>query len=107
MTVTPDSKCSWILRKILNQRTVVEASRTVAVMLHKECFSLRQCYKSLMKQSPKVEWRRLMYENKARPRAIIILWLSCLDILTTKARLVKHGMLSSAKCELCDKDETM
>ncbi|XP_058766783.1 uncharacterized protein LOC131640401 [Vicia villosa] len=50
---------------------------------------------------PKVDWRVLVCRNRARPRAVIILWLACQNRLATKDRMGKFGVVTDLKCLFC------
>lgn len=53
-----------------------------------------------------VIWRKLLYGNIARFRAMCTLWLSCQDRLATKERLNKFGLFNDYCC-FCMEKETI
>ncbi|XP_058787562.1 uncharacterized protein LOC131661915 [Vicia villosa] len=58
-----------------------------------------------MTHLPKVDWRVLVCKNRARPRAVFILWLACQNRLATKDRIVKFGVATDRKCMFCSCNE--
>lgn len=64
-------------------------------------------YDELTKGEPKVSWRSLMYGNVARPRALIIMWLTCHGRLAVKNRLHSFGMMNDTYCCLCGQVENL
>ncbi|XP_058222099.1 uncharacterized protein LOC131332062 [Rhododendron vialii] len=56
----------------------------------------------------KVQWAPLVWFSKNVPKWAFILWLACLNRLSTKDRLRKWGMDVDPKCTLCSiSDETL
>lgn len=53
-----------------------------------------------------VPWRKVLFDNEARPRALFTLWMACHNRLATKSRLMKFGMLTEEKCVFCCETET-
>lgn len=49
----------------------------------------------------KVQWAPLVWFSKIVPKWAFILWLACLNRLSTKERLRKWGMDVDSKCMLC------
>ncbi|XP_058769613.1 uncharacterized protein LOC131643413 [Vicia villosa] len=58
-------------------------------------------------ERPSMNWRKLFYQNHARPRARFTLWLTVLERLPTKDRLEKIGIHIDGKCLACDNVETV
>lgn len=50
---------------------------------------------------PNVYWRKLFYNNIARPRAKFYLLMGCLGKLFTKDRLLKFGLSNDGRCCFC------
>lgn len=63
---------------------------------------IRQAYHQLLGEHTKVEWRKLVCRNPARPKAIIILWLQIQNRLLTTDRLLKWRMWIDPQCVLSD-----
>lgn len=67
---------------------------------------MKAMYKALRGDQQKMTWRKVFYNNSVRPKAIFILQLVCQDILATRTRLHKMGMVDDTQYSLCDKEET-
>lgn len=104
--VKPDS--TWIMKSILNNREKVPPIQGKwEDMMMKERFCMTDIYMELRKKDGEVmPWRKLMYCNAARPRAVMTLWLTCHQKLATKTRLVRYGMVANNTCCFCDAEET-
>ena len=90
---------SWILKGILKTRKL-EGFDPDQPMKTKILYNkIRHSYQ----QKP---WKRLIIENKARPRAVFITWLYLWKRLSTKDRLLKFGIVDNMICPLCDADES-
>nr|XP_016449466.1 PREDICTED: uncharacterized protein LOC107774455 [Nicotiana tabacum] len=67
-----------------------------------ESFSIKAIYKKLLGEHPKVEWRRLVCNNKGSPRWIFNMRLTAHGRLYTKDRLTNWGMIEDQTYPLCD-----
>lgn len=65
-------QASWMVRKIIGARTLIihMQSRTP-----NNRSMIKHVYLQLIGALPRVDWRYLMFNNTARPRAIFTLWL--------------------------------
>ncbi|XP_058733338.1 uncharacterized protein LOC131604943 [Vicia villosa] len=54
-----------------------------------------------------MNWRKVVFSNYARPRAVFILWLAFRGRLQTKDRLIRYGINVDPKCVFCSAEETM
>ncbi|XP_058734325.1 uncharacterized protein LOC131606056 [Vicia villosa] len=54
-----------------------------------------------------VAWRKVLFHNLARPRAMHILWRACHNSLATKERLCRFGMLANMECGFRGAIETL
>ncbi|XP_009767488.1 uncharacterized protein [Nicotiana sylvestris] len=52
-----------------------------------------------------MDWRCLMFQNNARPKAIFIMWLQNHGRLLTKDRLKRWGLHMDETCVLCQADK--
>ncbi|KAI5413561.1 hypothetical protein KIW84_057942 [Lathyrus oleraceus] len=52
-------------------------------MQDRDIFHMRNMYTLLRSEGPKVPWCKLLRENVARPRAVMIMWLACHGRLAT------------------------
>lgn len=64
-------------------------------------FYKKKIYNGLLSNTQTVSWRKLMYDNEARPRAIFIIWIACHGRLATNDRLMRFGILDNDNCVFC------
>ena len=99
--VRPNS--SWILKYIMNQRDKLgQIQQHWDQALSRQKFPMSAMYHGLTEEHQRVSWRSVMCGNKARPRAVICLWLACHKKLSTKDRLRRFGMIQSSDCSICN-----
>ncbi|XP_058755421.1 uncharacterized protein LOC131628600 [Vicia villosa] len=92
--VSIPNSCSWILKTIIKKRSLIPIiQQQWEAMITKNRFVMKDLYLQLIDDQSRVDWRNLMRNNYARPRALITLWLGCHRRLATKDRLVKMGMI--------------
>ncbi|XP_058747133.1 uncharacterized protein LOC131620133 [Vicia villosa] len=101
MIVPVKASCSWIHRAILHQRQKAQEQDNWNRAIQDNRFCKEKVYLELGNVSQPVSWRRIMYGNDARPRAIFTTWMACHGRLATKERLVCFGILNSAECVFC------
>lgn len=65
-------------------------------------FSIKKTYHKLQGDSERVEWRRMVCNNKASPKSISILWLSLLNRVSTATRLHQCDINVSHLCRVYD-----
>lgn len=99
---------SWISKNILIQRSYIPRLQLHwehAIQNHNSKVS--RFYNCMIENGNYVEWRNIIRNNKARPRAIICLCLTCHRRMATKTRLARLGLFHNLdrKCCLCEKDE--
>ncbi|XP_020254183.1 uncharacterized protein LOC109831261 [Asparagus officinalis] len=63
---------------------------------------LSELYTSLHPISAPVTWHETVWEKLNYPKHSFILWLAVQDKLQTQDRLMKHGIIQSSICKLCD-----
>ncbi|XP_058776385.1 uncharacterized protein LOC131650703 [Vicia villosa] len=90
---------SWITKQVLKIRN---DNRLVYMG---NGFRTGALYKEQMTHLPKVDWRVFVCKNRARPRAVFILWLACQNKLATKYRMGKFGVATDMKCMFCSYNE--
>ncbi|XP_058764092.1 uncharacterized protein LOC131637519 [Vicia villosa] len=73
-----------------------------AVLLGK--FRITTFYNLLNDDGHCVPWHS-MIQHKARPRAIVCLWMACHGKLPTRERLRRFGMIQVSHCVLCGIEE--
>lgn len=64
-------------------------------------------YNGLKEQQQEVLWRKLWYDNATRPKPLFILWMTCHEILATKNKLYRFGMLDNDECCFCRNKKTL
>lgn len=62
---------------------------------------MRNMYLAMVSCMEKVSWRKLFFNNMARPRAKFILWQGCSGWLATKDHMCKFGLVADMKCIFC------
>lgn len=97
---------SWIMKVIMNQRDSTQHLQAWDDMKQMSKFNMRAMYQALHQSTQKMEQRKMLYGNLARPRAIITLWIACHEKLATKARLHKRGLVDNMNCCFCDAFES-
>ncbi|CAJ2669420.1 unnamed protein product [Trifolium pratense] len=105
MTMPVNQSCSWILKTILKQRESIPYIQGWENMKGKAI--TRTIYKLLREDYPLVDWKTVMYQNMARPRAVFIFWLACHSRLATKDRLLKFGLNVNLQCCFCNQEESI
>ncbi|XP_058725538.1 uncharacterized protein LOC131596817 [Vicia villosa] len=106
MSTVVKKDSTWIYKSIMQQREIlgqVQHHWDFAVSNHK--FSMRKFYLTLNDDHTRVSWFRLMCHNRARPRAILCLWITCHGRFSTKVRLAQFGMFQDRICSLCEEQE--
>ncbi|XP_058760750.1 uncharacterized protein LOC131634099 [Vicia villosa] len=68
---------------------------------------VRDIYLHISDFGPDVQWRKILFDNKARPRAKFVTWMTCHGNLATKERLKRFGMLQTDHCGFCRAQETI
>ena len=64
-------------------------------------FSIKKAYQKLLGENVKVDWRRMVCNNKATQRSIFILWLSLLNRLSIATRMHQWDNNISPLCRVC------
>ncbi|XP_058776811.1 uncharacterized protein LOC131651160 [Vicia villosa] len=75
-------------------------------MLQQDKFHAKALYYELATVQPDVPWKKLFFNNNARPRAKFITWMACHYKLPTKERLHRFGLLDNYRCCCCHETET-
>ncbi|CAL0313865.1 unnamed protein product [Lupinus luteus] len=100
----PKTTCSWILKAIQKYRALPKHFWMNSAQQKK--FSTKCVYKELRGQQHNISWRKLFYDNLARPRSRFTTWLACQHRLPTKNMLLKFGIHTDGKCIFCGQEET-
>ncbi|XP_058762042.1 uncharacterized protein LOC131635435 [Vicia villosa] len=107
MTVKVRASCSWMLKVILNQREDLAGMQAWKDSLSARKFCKKKIYIGFLTNNQTVPWRKVFYDNEARPRAFFITWLACHGRLATKDRLKRFGILDNENCVLCAGTESL
>ena len=89
-----------MLRKILQCREVVDSVGGWGNFVQGTVMKIRKLYALLRPQSQKVDWRRLICNNRATPKSVFILWLVLWNRLVTKDRLLTWNIHCDPICLL-------
>lgn len=99
---------SGVFKVVLQQRNIMHNVQTLWITNVQDMkFNGRKIYNILQMDISNVVWCKLVLHNKARPRAILALWMLCHGKLPTQMRLHRWGMINTTKCVFCDQDETI
>lgn len=99
--------CLWILQEILKRRFFMHQQHIWQQVAEDKKFRTKYVYHNLKETQPIVQWRKLMFNNAFRPRALFILWLPCHNKFVTNDRLHRFGMLDNLHGCFCDQQETI
>lgn len=81
-------KCiSWMLRKIVEMRYVVDEVGGFSSVATPLKFSVSKAYSKLLELAPKVYWEHLLIGNHFSPRSQYVVWLVCWRRLAIVDRL--------------------
>nr|XP_016476233.1 PREDICTED: uncharacterized protein LOC107797822 [Nicotiana tabacum] len=95
----PQQAC-WMVRKVIEAKEILEARHFV--QLHNRSL-IRQIYLHLLGDYNRVEWKSLMFNNAARPKAKFIMWLMMYGRLMTCNRLSSWKIIVDTQCVMCRK----
>ncbi|XP_060210813.1 uncharacterized protein LOC132637793 [Lycium barbarum] len=85
-------------------RQIIQAQHTLQQVQHLQSTKhilIRNIYLQLLPTLPRVQWKSLIFNNNARPKAKFIMWLHFHGRLLTADRLLKWGIQADPKCVLC------
>lgn len=86
-----------MVRKIIGARDSVNQMHN----FNQQKSLIRQMYLQVLGSYKKTEWRCLMIQNIARPKALFTMQLQCHGRLVTVDRLIKWGLQMNPTCVLC------
>ncbi|KAL4379553.1 hypothetical protein GQ457_02G032180 [Hibiscus cannabinus] len=90
---------SWCIRKLLKLRGV--AQPLFADGSNGALLKVKDIWDSIRERQAKVIWHRLIWYSLHVPRHSIILWMTLLDRLPTKDRLLRMGIVVEETCLNC------
>lgn len=97
----------WMLNAILKCRNLTQNSNAWVKANQRGIYCTVSIYRETQGDRTEVPWKRIFFQNSARPRACFILWLAFLGRLPTKDRLVKMGLINDLSCCFCQQVETL
>lgn len=106
MTAPVKSDGSWIMKTVLKQRDIIMQTQLWQTLQASDKFKAKDVYLGLREMQPKVQWRKVLYDNMVRPRPYFTLWLACHERLATKDRMKIFGMIDDDCCCFCQKQES-
>lgn len=95
------------MKNILERHTLRDLQLNWVDLQSKRKFCMREMYKGLSTNIPKVQWYGLFCNNLASPRALMALQLACHGRLATKNKLKNFGMIDDRRCCFCNEEETL
>lgn len=72
-----------------------------ASVTHNGTMSIRKLYAKIRPQEPKVDWKRIICNNKASPKSLFITWLTLWNWLVTKDRIASWHIPCDSSCFFC------
>ncbi|XP_058761391.1 uncharacterized protein LOC131634784 [Vicia villosa] len=103
----PKIASSWMLKSIVKVRGLTTQSEYWKDSIQKNQFNTNAMYKELRGSYTNQTWRKILFQNYARPRACFTLWLAILNRLPTKDRLRKINIQTDGICSFCDQTESI
>ena len=98
---------SWIVKRILKYRDIISRTEYWQDTVMNRKYNTGRMYKALRGNVPRVNWKKLLFDNYARPKANFFLWMALWRRIPTKSRLKKFGFIDDSCCVYCLKEETM
>lgn len=92
---------SWMLKKIVDTRTVIVQWGGWDSLIKKGKFSINDAYKAIISPIDKVFWRRLVRYNKATPKCVFFIWVMIQQRFHTMDRLIKWRIHADPHFQLC------
>nr|XP_016470075.1 PREDICTED: uncharacterized protein LOC107792379 [Nicotiana tabacum] len=93
---------SWMIRKIFEAKQIINQLHRP---LDEQTIIIKHIYLQLIPIHSKMDWRCLMFQNNARPKAIFTMWIQNHGRLLTKDRLKRWGLHMDETCVLCQADK--
>ncbi|XP_016501732.2 uncharacterized protein LOC107820043 [Nicotiana tabacum] len=102
---TEPKNASWATQKIFKARNYfANAGLSEEDVQKMEKYSVKQLYKTMQGDFPKMTWRKLVYNNQGQPKWTFILRLAIQQRLSTKEKLARWGIIAEQTCSLCNKE---
>ncbi|XP_010675357.1 uncharacterized protein LOC104891372 [Beta vulgaris subsp. vulgaris] len=100
-SVVINNNMSWHMRKILKSREILGQVGNWENVMYQGKFSIKKSYKLLQGEMQKVNWRRLICNNRASPKSKFIVRLAVQNRLYTTDRISKWNVACQLQCSLC------
>ncbi|XP_048493464.1 uncharacterized protein LOC125494011 [Beta vulgaris subsp. vulgaris] len=94
------NRLSWSMKKVLESREIFQDLQATH-MLQLNDFSIKKLYLLMQGEHDQVNWKRIVCNNKASPKALFVTWLILHGRLATKDRLFSWGITDNDFCPLC------
>lgn len=101
-TVAISSNMSWQLRKIIESKDKLQDMGGWNVVIYNGKFCIQKAYNQMMGTFDKVQWRRILCNNKASLKTKFLLSMVLQNKVATTDRILKWGIACSITCKLCN-----
>ncbi|KAK4724358.1 hypothetical protein R3W88_027137 [Solanum pinnatisectum] len=92
----------WMIRKVMSAKHIIDQ---VQLMQGKKGSMIRQIYLCMIGELERPDWKCLMFNNAARPKAYFTMWIMLNKKLATVDMLAKWGVDVNKTCILCNNAE--
>ncbi|XP_058754588.1 uncharacterized protein LOC131627751 [Vicia villosa] len=103
----PKSDCSILMKNLVACRDIITQSGYWQAVLQNGFYKTSKMYMSLRGEKEPVPWRKIGFQNLARPRAQFLIWMAFMDRLNTKTRIQQFGIHTDLRCAFCPEQETI
>ncbi|XP_019240555.1 PREDICTED: uncharacterized protein LOC109220547 [Nicotiana attenuata] len=97
----PQQAC-WMVRKVIESYSILEE---VQFSQNQKKSMIRQIYLHLLGDYRRMEWKTMVFQNAARPKAKFIMWLMIQERLMTCDRLISWKVNVEPECVMCKKEK--
>src|SRR3954470_9450442 len=98
MTWKPNTTISWLLKRILKCKDKLSQMNHWKDVVQTNKYKTTKMYKCMRDDKQHVSWKKMIYGNHSRPRAMSTLCMGLMGRLNTKDILVKIGINTDTKC---------
>ncbi|XP_019258261.1 PREDICTED: uncharacterized protein LOC109236524 [Nicotiana attenuata] len=96
----PQQAC-WMVRKVIESYSIIEEMQFSQDWKKS---MIKQIYLHLLGDYSRMEWKALVFQNAARPKAQFIMWLLIQDRLMTCDRLINWKINVEPECVMCKQE---
>ncbi|XP_074301556.1 uncharacterized protein LOC141632957 [Silene latifolia] len=101
LTYTPPIHSSWSWRMICKTKDKMKDGFCTSFWNKQNIYSAAKGYTWLQGSQIKVPWYPLIWNKVNSPKHAFIGWLAVQQKLMTKDRLLKYGIITNGRCDLC------